>query len=102
MKMQNLAAAFSTPGSKAEVLGNDWIRIQVPGKRAGFALSALQLDSRVEFVQPNYKIKLRESYRIQNPQRREAFVRAFALPGLKVCLILTILQFRMKCLKTLD
>lgn len=81
-KMQSFAAAFSTLGRKAEVLGHEWVHIQVPGQRAALTLSALKADRSVEFVQSNYRIKLRESYQIQDPRIREALVQKLVPEGI--------------------
>lgn len=82
-QMQTLVTTLSAQGGKAEDLGNSWIHIQISGKRAALTLSALSSDPSVEAIQPNYKIKLLENYRIQDPLRRAAFIRGLAKQGLK-------------------
>ncbi len=82
IQMQSLVESMSTGGSKAEVLTDSWVRLQVSGKRVANTLEALQNEPSVEYVQPNYKIKLLEDYRIQDPLRRAAMIRGLAKQGI--------------------
>lgn len=75
---ESFATSVTEHGGKAENLGNSWIRVQVPVKRSASILAALNADPAVEFVQPNYKIKLLESYDIQDPLRKAAIMRLLA------------------------
>lgn len=74
----SFANSVSEHGGKAENLGNSWIRVQVSSKKAGAMMAILNTDPAVEFVQPNYKIKLLESYDIQDPLRKAAILRMLA------------------------
>lgn len=82
--MANLATGLESQGSKAEVLGNSWMRVQVSGKRAEQTLTALNEEPSVEYVQPNYKIKLLENYQVQDSLRRAALIRGFAKQNLTI------------------
>jgi subtilisin family serine protease len=59
-------------GTQAQDLGGGWIRISNTSTRV---MSALSQSPDVEYVQPNYKIGLLESYQIQDPVRRKALQR---------------------------
>ena len=80
-QMQTLVTTLSSQGGKAELLGNSWVHVQVSGKRAALTLAALNAEPSVEFVQPNYKIKLLENYQIQDPLRRAALARSLKKQG---------------------
>ncbi len=75
IQMENLVQSFATGGGKAEVLTDSWVRVQASGKRAAVTLEALNNEPSIEIVQPNYKIKLLEDYKIQDPLRRAATIR---------------------------
>jgi thermitase len=77
-QMQNLATTLSTDGGKAEVLTETWMRLEISEKRAETVLTALQNEDSVEYVQPNYPVKLLENYQIQDPLRRAAFMKALS------------------------
>jgi thermitase len=59
-------------GAKVEKLTESWVRVQAP---AHFKVQSLEKNPAVEYVQPNYKIKLLEDYSIQDPLRRAAFAK---------------------------
>jgi len=69
-------SALGAQGAKVEVLTDTWIHVKSPAS-AQFLnkLEALKSDPSVEFVQPNYKIHLLESYKVQDPLRRAALLR---------------------------
>lgn len=77
-QMQVLATTLSTEGGKAEVLTDTWMHLEVSEKRADSVLNALQNEEGVDYVQPNYPIKLLENYQIQDPLRRAAFLKALS------------------------
>jgi thermitase len=83
-QMQVMASALSTQGGKAEVLTDTWMHVQVSSKRAQTTLEALKNDPSVEYVQPNYKVKLLENYQIQDTLRRAAMARGLAKQGIEV------------------
>lgn len=60
-------------GRNVEALGGGWIRAQVP-KTAG-SLELLARHPEVEYIQPNYKLRLMHNIRIQDPIRERALVR---------------------------
>jgi thermitase len=82
IQMQSLVESLSTGSGKAEILTDSWVRIRVSGKRALTTLEALENEESVEYVQPNYKIKLLENYRIEDPLRRAAMIRGLGKQGL--------------------
>lgn len=63
---------FQMAGAKVEKLTESWVRVQAP---RGVSLQALAKNSAVEYVQPNYKIKLLEDYSIQDPLRKAALAK---------------------------
>jgi len=77
-QMRGMVSVLSTQGQKAEVLTDSWMRVQVSNKRAKSTLAFLNNSAAVEYVQPNYKVKLLENYQIQDPLRRAAVARGFA------------------------
>lgn len=68
-------ATLGIPGNDVEVVAPDWIRVQAP---QSFKVKTLAQQPGVEFVQPNYKIKLLEDFTIQDPLRRAALARMVA------------------------
>lgn len=77
-QMQTLASTLSTGGSQAEVLTDQWMRVQTSEKRAELLMENLSGNPAVEYVQPNYKIKLLENYQIKDPLKRAAVGKAMA------------------------
>lgn len=77
-QMRSLVTVLSTDGQSAEVLTDNWMRIQVSNKRAHSMMAFLNNSDSVEYVQPNYKVKLLENYQIQDPLRRAALARGLA------------------------
>jgi len=65
----------TTDGNKVEILTDSWIRLQVKDQRAEKTMLALQNEPAVEYVQPNYKIKLLENYQLQDPLIRAALAK---------------------------
>ncbi len=76
--MKNMAATLSTEGTQAEVLTDTWMRIQVSEQRSEITLDALKNEPKVEYVQPNYKIKLLEDYQVEDTLRRAAMLKNLA------------------------
>lgn len=70
-------ATIASRDTRTEVLSDRWVRVQAPRKRQTL-VNALKEDPSVEFIQPNYAVKLIEDYRIQDPLRRSAFAKAWA------------------------
>ncbi len=66
---------FELPGAKVEKLNNAWVRVQAPSR---MSLAILEKNSAVEYIQPNYKIKLLEDYTIQDSLRRAALSKMLA------------------------
>lgn len=56
-----------TRGADYEQITDQWVRLQAPAyKLSDATLQALKADPSIEYVQPNYKIKLLENYQIQD------------------------------------
>ncbi len=73
---QMMVQSLNESGSKAEVLTESWLRVQASGKKAAEIMALAKDNADIEYVQPNYKIKLLEDYQIQDPLRRAAFLKA--------------------------
>jgi subtilisin family serine protease len=67
-----IVADLQSQGLKTEELGGDWVSVQ--GENTLWVKN-LQKKAGVEYIQPNYKIKLLENYKIQDSLRRAAFAR---------------------------
>ncbi|KYG68240.1 protease [Bdellovibrio bacteriovorus] len=63
---------FEMQGAKIEKLSESWVRVQAP---RGMSIQSLEKNPAVEYVQPNYKVKLLEDYRIEDPLRRAALAK---------------------------
>ena len=77
-QMRMMLTSFAKQGESAEALTDSWVRVQVSNLRAKSTLLSLQNNPAIEYVQPNYKIKLLENYQIQDALRRAAFARGLA------------------------
>ena len=73
----SVMSSLNQKDSQAEVLSEQWIRVQVPTNKIGL-LETLKNDPAVEAIQPNYRITFPENYRIEDPLRRAAFAKAMA------------------------
>ena len=73
----SVMSSLNQKDTHAEVLSDQWIRVQVPVSKLSL-LETLKNDPSVEYIQPNYKITLPEDYRIADPLRRAAFVKAMS------------------------
>jgi thermitase len=60
-------------GAKIEDIAPTWIRVQ-----GTVSLQNLEKNPAVEYVQPNYRVKLLEDHRIQDPLRRAALAKMVA------------------------
>lgn len=65
-------------GAQVESLTADWIRVQTPANKT-LQMSALTNNPDIEYVQPNYRVKLLEDYSIQDPLRRAALLKSMSL-----------------------
>lgn len=73
VQSMNILDAFNEKGVKAEALTDQWVRVQ--GSTQKLDLQTLQQDPNIEYVQPNYVIRLMENYRVEDPLRREALLK---------------------------
>lgn len=78
---QMMVESLNESGSKAEVLTESWLRVQASGKKAAEIIALAKDNADIEYVQPNYKIKLLEDYQIQDPLRRAAFLKFMQTQG---------------------
>jgi thermitase len=69
----SLAMDLNEKGTKAENLGDGWVRVR--GDSKSLWIQNLSKNSNVEYVQPNYRIRLLENYKLQDPLRRTAVAR---------------------------
>lgn len=65
--------ALQGHGMKVESIGGAWIRTS--GSKNKFNLRNLKDNPHVQYVQPNYPVRLLNNYRIEDPLRREALMR---------------------------
>ncbi|MBO9666325.1 MAG: S8 family serine peptidase [Bdellovibrio sp.] len=63
---------FELPGAKVEKITENWVRVQAP---RNLNLVHLAKNPAIEYVQPNFKIKLPEDYSIQDSLRRAALAK---------------------------
>lgn len=65
---------LSVPGSKVENLTETWVRVSSTSRRTSIQALQKTLEKlpMVEYVQPNYKVRLLEDHSIQDPLRRAA------------------------------
>ncbi|MBK9323347.1 MAG: S8 family serine peptidase [Bdellovibrionaceae bacterium] len=66
-------AQFEGGGSKVEQLNDQWIRIE--GGKGFINKQLLSQNPAIEYIQPNYPIRLLEDYSIQDPLRRAAVMK---------------------------
>lgn len=66
-------AQFEGSGAKVEQVSDQWIRVQ--GNKAFLNKKTLLQSSNIEYVQPNYPVRLLEDYSIQDPLRRAAVMK---------------------------
>lgn len=79
-----LLSNLDKSGVKSEVLTDQWVRLEGPNhKLSAGTLEILKNDPQVEYIQPNYKIKLLHDFRIQDPLRRAALARALSRKAAK-------------------
>lgn len=71
-QMRSVVRFMTNQGQKAEILTDSWMRVQVSGQRSLSTLSFLKNSKAIEYVQPNYKLKLLENYQIQDAAQRAA------------------------------
>lgn len=72
-----LLSEVASKSSKIERLSDQWVRLQGPvSKLNDSALQALRNMEGVEYVQPNFKIYLPETYKIQDPLKRAALLKS--------------------------
>lgn len=76
----NVLSALNKNGTKAEALTDQWIRVQSSNQKLD--LQALSQDPNIEYVQPNYPIRLMHDYKIEDPLRRTALLRLAQKQGL--------------------
>ncbi|WP_413290276.1 S8 family peptidase [Bdellovibrio sp. HCB337] len=67
-------AQFEGNGAKVEQINDQWIRVE-GGKLSAKAVQAMAQGTGIEYVQPNYPIRLLEDYTVQDPLRRAAIKR---------------------------
>ncbi len=73
---------FSTGDQKVETLTDEWVHVKSSAAsnvrfNNGLTLKqTLQSNEMVEYVQPNYKIKLLENYKVNNPYQRSLIAKA--------------------------
>jgi thermitase len=70
--IEMLQMQLQTEGVKAESLTEQWIRVEPPKSRRARTLSILQNNSEIEYIQPNYPIRLFDGYSPQDALRRRA------------------------------
>jgi thermitase len=74
-----LPKQVANSGSKAEILFSGWVLVKSPNTEVAQQLqSLLNEDPNVDYIQPNYTMRLLEDYRIADPLRRAAFARGWA------------------------
>ncbi|MGZ3773241.1 MAG: S8 family peptidase [Pseudobdellovibrionaceae bacterium] len=71
-------AALEVQGAQIEKLNNSWVRVQAP---QSVNIQSLERNPAVEYVQPNYKIKLLEDYSVKDPLKRAALARMVQKSG---------------------
>jgi thermitase len=75
-----LFAQFEGTGAKVEQLNDQWIRVDGLNLNKK-EISTLSQNAAIEYVQPNYPIRLLEDYSVQDPLRRAALLRYMAHQG---------------------
>lgn len=70
---------FSSEGTKLEKLTDTWIKIEGTSAQIK-SIKALQHPA-IEYVQPNYRIKLLDNYKVEDPLRRAALLKTLAKEG---------------------
>ncbi|GIL17904.1 MAG: hypothetical protein BroJett040_16550 [Oligoflexia bacterium] len=74
LQNMQLFSGLAAKGAQIEPLIDTWIRIQAPANKISKEqFEALATDPSIEYVQPNYTIRLLEDFRIQDPLRRAAY-----------------------------
>lgn len=71
----DILAQLSNSKSKAERIFGQWVKIEVQEQ---YDFQTLISDPRIEFVQPNYQLKLLNDYKVKDPLRRKALLRMLA------------------------
>lgn len=67
-------AQFEGKGSAVEQINEQWIRVE-GGNFNTQTIQALSKDPSIEYIQPNYPVRLLEDYSVQDPLRRAALKR---------------------------
>jgi thermitase len=71
---QNWAQSVLKTGGKVENLGNSWVRVQSVGK----STQLFQSSDAVEYIQPNFRLRLIENYKVSDAKQRAALAKAYA------------------------
>jgi subtilisin family serine protease len=76
--VSNYTPMAQTGGAKIENLGvGNWVRVKLPNKQLhGLSVEDIRANPNVVAVQPNYKLRLLEDYRLKDPVARARFIKA--------------------------
>jgi subtilisin family serine protease len=79
-----LLDSLKAKGAQVEVLNENWVHVTAPATKINVsALESLKNDPSVEYIQPNYTIRLLEDYQIHDKLTRAAVIRSAAKAGRK-------------------